>query len=84
MSDYRHSLVNYDFEANTWNARVSSIGQERQFDSQSAVKQASSPVSEAITASNIKNIKFEIRNNKLDQLEGMSANIPWSWSNYYF
>jgi len=31
---------NYDFEANTSNARASSIGQERQFDSQSAVKQA--------------------------------------------
>jgi len=28
--------------------------------------QASSPISEAITASNIKNIKLEIRNNKLD------------------
>jgi len=26
-------------------------------------------------ASNIKNIKFEIRNNKLDQLQGMSAKI---------
>jgi len=33
--------------------------------------QASSPNSEAITASNIKNIKFEIKNNKLDQLQGI-------------
>jgi len=30
----------YDFVANTANARASLIGQERQFDSQSAVKQA--------------------------------------------
>jgi len=30
----------FDFEANTRKARASSIGQERQFDSQSAVKQA--------------------------------------------
>jgi len=37
--------------------------------------QANSPISEAITASNIKNIKFEIRNNKLDQLQGMSAKM---------
>jgi len=57
---------NYDFEANTWNARASSISLVRQFDSQSAV-QASSPISEAITASN--NIKFEIKNDKLDQLQ---------------
>jgi len=35
--------------------------------------QAGSPISEAITTSNIKNIKFEIRNNTLDQLQGMSA-----------
>jgi len=67
-------MIDYDFEAKTWNARASSIGQERQFDSQSAVKQ-SSPISEAITASNIKNIKFEIRNNKLDQLKSMSAKM---------
>jgi len=33
-------LSNYDFKANTWHARASSIGQERQFDSLSAVKQA--------------------------------------------
>jgi len=32
----------------------------------------------SITASNIKNIKFEIRNNKLDQLQGMSANMAAS------
>jgi len=39
--------------------------------------QASCPISEAITASNNKNIKFEIRNNKLDQLQGtrMSAKM---------
>jgi len=55
----------FDFEAITWNARASSIGQERQFDSQSIVKQAVL-YSEAITFSNIKNIKFESRNNKLD------------------
>jgi len=30
----------YDFEANIWNAKASSIGQERRIDSQSAVKQA--------------------------------------------
>jgi len=30
---------------------------------------------EAITASNIKNIKFEIRNNKLDQIQGISAKM---------
>jgi len=35
--------------------------------------QAICPISEAITASSIKNIEFEIRNNKLDQLQGMSA-----------
>jgi len=52
-----------------------SIGQERQFDSQSVVKQASSPISEAITASNIKNIKLKLRNNKLDQLQGMSPKM---------
>jgi len=34
--------------------------------------QASSPISEAITAVNM-NIEFEIRNIKLDQLQGMSA-----------
>jgi len=37
--------------------------------------QSSSPNSEVITASNIKNIKFEIRNNNLDQLQGMSAKM---------
>jgi len=65
-------MSNFEFEANTWNARASSIDQERQFDSQSAIKQAV-PHSKATTVSNIKNIKFEIRNNKLDQLQGMSA-----------
>jgi len=45
---------------------------ERQFDSQSAVKQAV-PLAKAITTSNIKNIKFKIKNNKLNQLQGMSA-----------
>jgi len=33
-------MLDFDFEANTWNSRASSIGQEKQFDSQSAVKQA--------------------------------------------
>jgi len=37
--------------------------------------QACNPISEAITASNIKNFKFEIRNNKLDQLQSMSAKM---------
>jgi len=37
--------------------------------------QASSPISEAITASNIKNIKFDITNNKLDQLLGTLAKM---------
>jgi len=37
--------------------------------------QTSSPISEAIIASSIKNIKFEIRNNTLDQLQGMSAKM---------
>jgi len=36
---------------------------------------ASSSINEAITASNIMNIKFKIRNNKLDQLQGMSAKM---------
>jgi len=37
--------------------------------------QARSSISEAITTSNIKNIKLEIRNKKLDQLQGMSAKM---------
>jgi len=33
-------MSNFDFEANTRKAKASSIGQERRFNSQSAVKQA--------------------------------------------
>jgi len=54
--------------------------------------QASSPISKAITVSNI-NFQFEIKINKLDQLQGMTANIVanriqthagWCWSGYGF
>jgi len=40
--------------------------------------QASSPNSEAITAPN-KNIEFEIRNNILDQHQGVSENSCWKF-----
>jgi len=40
-------------------------------------------MNEAITASNIQNIKFEIKNNKLDQLQGMSAKTEADLT-YYF
>jgi len=40
MAQSSSLLLDNDFEANPWNARASSKGQERQFDSQSAVKQA--------------------------------------------
>jgi len=38
-------------------------------------RQSSKFHNEAIAASNIKNIKFEIKNNKLDQLQGMSSKM---------
>jgi len=37
--------------------------------------QVSSPISEAITASNIMNSKFKIKNNELDQLQRKSAKM---------
>jgi len=67
-------MSNFDFEANTLNSqsKLNRTGTAVRF---SIGSQASSPIGEAITAPNIKNIKFEIRNNKLDQLQGMSAEL---------
>jgi len=64
----------FNFEANSWKAKTSSIGRERQFDSQIG-SQASTPTAKRSPIPiYCKEYKFEIRN-KLDQLQGMSAKM---------
>jgi len=64
LTDFSVNWTDYDLKANTWNARAASSGQEIAV-RLSIGSQAISPISEAITASNL-NIKFEIRNIKVD------------------